>query len=71
MDQFKTNTIIRDIKKINKESNCLTNQELIGLRNAFHGMVVKFWIGEDFNNKDDRKYNEATVKESALFYRKC
>ena len=49
----------------------MKNQELIELRKVFHGMVVKFWIGEDFNNKDDRKYNEATVKESALFYRKC
>ena len=56
VDQFKTNAIISYIqKKLNKESNHLTNQELIGLRNVFRGMVVKCWIGDDFNNNDSIK----------------
>ena len=42
VDQFKTNTIVSGIQKnLNKESNLTTNQESIGLRNMFYGMVVE------------------------------
>ena len=69
VDQFKKNAIVSNMQKsLNKESNYLTNQELIGLRNVFLGMVVKYWIGDDFNNNDDRKCNKAIMKESVLFY---
>ena len=72
MDQNKTNAIISDIqKKLNKKSNYLTNQELIGLRNSFRGMVVKCRTGDDFNKNVDRKYNKVTTKESVLFYSEC
>ena len=43
----------------------------MGLRIGFHGMVVKFWIGDDFNNNYDRKCNKVIMKESVLFYSKC
>ena len=31
-------------------------------------MVVKCWTVDDFDNKDDRKYNKLIIKESVLFY---
>ena len=47
---------------LNKESNYLTNQELIRLINVLRSMVVKCWTVDDFDNKDDRKYNKLIIK---------
>ena len=59
VDQFKMNSIISNIRQfLNKESNHATNQELIGLRKVFRDMVVKFWMGNEFNNNDDVKHNK-------------
>ena len=72
VDQVETNVIISDIHKfLNKESNYQTNQELIGLMNVFRGIAVQCWIGDNFNNNDDRKHNKVMIKESVLFYSEC
>ena len=34
-------------------------------------MVVKCWTVDDFDNKDDRKYNKLIIKELVLFYSEC
>ena len=56
---------------LNKESNYLTNQELIRLINVLRSMVVKCWTVDDFDNKDDRKYNKLIIKELVPFYSEC
>ena len=72
VDQVKISTIISDIHNfLNTESNYQTNQELIGLRNIVRGTSVQCWIGDNFNNNDDRKFNKVITKESVLFYSEC
>ena len=44
-----------------------TNQELLGMRNVIHVIVIKSWIGDNVDTSEDRKQNTIIVNESVLF----
>ena len=69
-DQMKTNTIISDIRKfLNDESDCQTNQELLGMIIFFRGTASQYCTGVELCNDERRKHNKIKAKESVLFCR--
>ena len=66
---IKINKIVSYIRKLlNNERRFETNQEMLGMRNVFRGIVIKSWTGNDFDASNDRKFNKIIVKKSVLFY---
>ena len=41
------------------------------MRNVFRGIVIKIWIGNNFDTSEDRKCNKIIVKELLLFHTDC
>ena len=70
-DSMTINKIVSEISELlNNETSFETNQESLGLRNAFRRITIKIWTGNNFGTSDDRKYNKIIVKESVLFCNK-
>ena len=47
------------------------NQEILGMRNLFRGIVVKSWIGNNFETSVDHEHNKSIVKESVKCCNEC
>ena len=68
-DVAKINSLLNDISRyLKNEKSFESNQEMLGMRNMFRGIVVKSWTGNNFETSADCKHNKMIVKESARFY---
>ena len=60
--------MINDIVKIfNKEDFFWKNQQVIGVREVFRGIVVKSWVGMPVESIDFKKYNKILMKKAVEF----
>ena len=66
------NEMINDVRKyFNKESNYWTNQQVIGMREVFRRVVVKFWVALPLESVNFSKYNKILVRKAVELYSSC
>ena len=64
--------MLNDINKyFNNNEDYYTNQQMIGYRDLFRGVVVKEWVIENQNNINFYAYNKVLVKSCVQFYNEC
>ena len=64
--------MLNDINKyFNDNEDYYTNQQMIGHRDLFRGVVVKEWVMKNHNNINFHAYNKVLVKISVQFYHEC
>ena len=64
--------MLNDVNKyFNNNDDYYTNQQLIGHRELFRGVVVKEWVIENQNNINFHAYNKVLVKSCVQFYHEC
>ena len=49
-------------KKFNKEENCWTSRQVLGVREVFRGIVVKDWVTMPVGSADFTQHNKALIK---------
>ena len=70
-DVVKINSIVNDISVCFKNEIIFeTNQEILGLRNVCRGILIKIWIGNNFETTEDHKCNKFILQESVIFCNK-
>ena len=58
------------VKYFNKEENLWTNQQFIGVREFFRGVVVKSWVAMPVESADFKRHNKIFIKK-AEFCSEC
>ena len=66
------NEIVRDISKyFDGDENYWTNQQVIGLREIFRGVVVTNWVAMPLERVNFLAHNKIIVREAVKFYSEC
>ena len=64
--------MLKDINKyFNNDDYYYTNQQLIGHRGLFRGVIVKEWVMGNHNNINSHACNKVLVKSCVQFYHEC
>jgi len=59
------------VKYFNKEENFWTNQQVLGMRDVFRGIVVRDWGALPIECIDFTPYNKVMIKKAVDFYSAC
>ena len=65
--------MIKDIKRYfsGDETEYYANQQLIGIKALFRGVIVKEWVAVNNDNMNYHEYNRILVKSCMQFYHNC
>ena len=64
--------MLNDVNKyFNNNDDYHTNQQLIGHRELFRGVIVKEWVIENLNNMHFHTCDKVFVKNYVQFYHEC
>ena len=72
-EKLHMNEMIKDIKRYfsGDETECYTNQQLIGIKALFRGVIVKEWVAVNNENINYHECNRKIVKSCIRFYHDC
>jgi len=59
------------VKYSNKEENFWTNQQVLGMREVFRGIVVRDWVAMPIECIDFTPCNKVLIKKALNFYSEC
>ena len=66
------NEMIKKVRKyFNRESNFCTNQQVLGMREVFRGVVVKSWVYLPLEKIKFSKHNEKLVRKAVNLHSEC